>query len=263
MILEADVSSAVATEDHPMNRKLILLAAISALAAAPAIASEAGTRDARANNIGIITGGVIGALVGGPPGAIAGAAFGGITTDRELGRKRSERLEHRVTALGAERDSLRSEHRSQKARIAALNDRVAELEFVAGSRIEAEQLAHGLEIEVGFRTDSAVLPEGSLDALDALAGLLKTVPQLEVRLDGYADPRGDERHNFQLSAARAEAVRDQLVAAGVSADRIHVTAHGAPGTLVPGAEADPDGWALQRRVSIRLESAEGRLAARN
>jgi outer membrane protein OmpA-like peptidoglycan-associated protein len=263
MILKVDVSSALATEDHPMNRKLILLTAILALAAAPAIASEGGTRDTRVNNIGILAGGVIGAVVGGPPGAIAGAAFGGITADRELVRKRSERLEHRVTALSAERDSLRSDHRSQKARIAKLDDRVAELEFVAESRIEAEQLAHGLEIEVGFRTDSAALPEGTHDALDALAGLLQAAPQLEVHLDGYADPRGDEHHNLRLSAARAEAVRDRLVTAGVSPERIRMTAHGAPGLLAPDAEADPDGWALQRRVSIRLESTEARLAVRH
>lgn len=263
MILKADPSSVANTEDQPMKRKLILLTALSALAAAPAIAAEDATRDSRVNNIGILTGGVLGALVGGPPGAIVGAAFGGITTDRELGRKRNEGLEHQLSALSTERDSLRSDHRSQKARIAALDARVAELEFVAESRIEAEQLAQGLEIEVGFRTDSATLPEGAHDALDALAGLLQTVPRLEVQLDGYADPRGDEQHNLRLSAERAEAVRDRLVAAGVSPERIRVRGHGAPGTLAPDATADPDGWALQRRVSIRLDSGEGRLAGRN
>lgn len=246
-----------------MNRKLILLAAVSALAAGPAIASEPDIKANRANNIGIITGGVIGAIVGGPPGAIIGASFGGITTDHHVTHKRSGELEQRVAALSTERDSLRSDHRSQKARIEALNTRVGDLEFEAESRIEAEQLAHGLEIEVGFRTNSAALPEGAYEALDALAGLLQAAPQLEVHLDGYADPRGNQRHNLQLSAARTEAVRDRLVKAGVAQERIRLTAHGAPGQLAPDAQADPDGWALQRRVSIRLESAEGRLAARN
>lgn len=215
-----------------MNRKLIslaVIAVIAALSSTPALADEARHKATRHNNVGIMAGGVLGAIVGGPPGAIAGMAVGGVTVDREQQIRRNARL--------------------------------GELEALADSRVDAELLAQGLELEIGFRTDSASLPDGASDALEALAGLLQAAPGMEVRLDGYADPRGAARHNMQLSAARAAAVRDRLVEAGVAPERIRLTAHGAQGMLAPGASADPDGWALQRRVSIRLESREEQLAA--
>lgn len=246
-----------------MNHKIITLGVIAALAATPVMADEAARQDARITNFGIVAGGVLGAIFGGPPGAIAGMAAGGITADRELKFKRNDELGQRLAALSIERDSLRSDHRSQKARLAELAHRLGEMEALAATRLDAELLAHGLELEVGFRTDSAMLPDGAADTLGALAGLLRAVPGMEVHLDGYADPRGAERHNLQLSAERAGSVRDRLIAAGVSPDRIHLTAHGAPATLTPDAVADPDGWALQRRVSIRLETAEGPRAARS
>ncbi len=246
-----------------MNRKLISLAVIAALASSPALADEAQRKETRNNNIGIIAGGVLGAIVGGPPGAIAGMAIGGVTVDREQKIRRNEELSQGIAVLKGERDSLQSNNRSQKARLADLAQRLGELEALAESRVDAGLLAQGLELEVGFRTDSAGLPDGASDALEALAGLLLAAPQLMVHLDGYADPRGTERHNLELSAARAEAVRDGLVKAGISPERIFLTAHGAPAALAPEASADPDGWALQRRVSIRLENGDGQFAARS
>ena len=245
-----------------MKRKLISLAVIAALASAPALADPDKRQETRFKNIGIVAGGVLGAIVGGPPGAIAGMAVGGITTDRELIQQRKLALEDSVAEFGRERDSLRSDHRSQKARIAELVHRLEEQESLAANRLDAGLLAHSLELEVGFRTDSAALPDGAGEAIDALAGLLQAAPGLEVRLDGYADPRGATAHNLELSAKRAAAVRERLVAAGIAPERIHLSAHGAVEALAPDASADPDGWALQRRVSIRLEAAEGRLAAR-
>lgn len=246
-----------------MNHKLVSLAVIAALTTTPALADEVKRAETRFNNIGIIAGGVLGAIVGGPPGAIAGMAVGGVTADREHKIRRNGELSQSVAALTVERNSLQSHNRSQKARLADVAHRLGELEALAESRVDAGLLAQGLELEVGFRTDSASLPDGASDALGALAGLLHAVPGMEVHLDGYADPRGAERHNLQLSAARAAAVRDRLVEAGVSPERIRLTAHGALETLAPEASADPDGWALQRRVSIRLEHGDGRLASRS
>lgn len=245
-----------------MNRTLISLTVIAALASSPALADEVQRKESRDSNIGIIAGGVLGAIVGGPPGAIAGMAVGGVTVDRDQKIRRNEELSQGIAALTVERDSLQSDNRSQRARLVDLAQRLGELETLVESRVDAGLLAQGLELEVGFRTDSASLPDGASGALEALAGLLQALPGMAVHLDGYADPRGDERHNLQLSAARAEAVRDRLIEAGVAPERIRLTAHGAREKLAPDASADPDGWALQRRVSIRLENDAGQLAAR-
>jgi len=247
-----------------MNRRIITLAAIAALATAPGFAAAADTPEFnnRATGIGLVAGGLFGALLGGPPGAIAGMTFAGIATDREQAARRADALAAQATLLEQERRSLLSERMSLKASVAELGRQLEHERDVAASTIDAASLADGLEFAVGFRTSSA-LPPGEIDAgLEALAMLVGALPSLDVHLDGYADPRGCRTLNRALSQARADAIRDRLIAAGVRAERIHVTAHGAVASSAGEQAADPDGWALQRRVDIRLESREGRLASK-
>ena len=63
-----------------------------------------------------------------------------------------------------------------------------------------------------------------------------------------ADERGDETYNQALSAKRVEHVKALLVANGVPASRINVTAHGES----PTADKTVDSFALQRKVSLTL-----------
>lgn len=210
-------------------------------------------------HIGVVAGGIIGALLGGPPGAIAGAALGGYTGERTHEAGKVETLQANNAALSAERDRLASEGESLQADLAQTRRKLA-LEHEAAAEVaSAAALAHGLEFGVGFRTDSAEPPDLETDGLAALAALVNAVPELEVQLDGYADPRGSEEHNLRLSTERAEAIRRRLVELGVGADRIRVAGHGA---TTSADAADPDAWAFERRVSIRLGLSEDRLAAR-
>lgn len=245
-----------------MKRSIISLAVVAALASAPVHvqAAELDSGSSWGTNIGVVAGGIVGAIVGGPPGAIAGMAIGGVTADQQRGARRVAALEYHAASLEQARISLHSERRSLKAEIGALNRSLDEAREIAAERADAVQLAHGLEFGIGFRSNSAAVPGKDEDGLEALALLLSAVPELEVRLDGYADPRGSAELNQALSEARAKAVRERLVQAGVDPARIHVQGHGAaaPDT----ATADPDSWALQRRVNIRLESREGRVASR-
>jgi outer membrane protein OmpA-like peptidoglycan-associated protein len=240
-----------------MKRILVSIVVAGVLAPA-AVFAEASPADAaaRANGIGALAGGALGGLVAGPPGIIAGIVLGGATSDWRSARHRAAEAEERTAGLELERDGLREEQQDMIARLESLQ-RALGLERAAAE--EAARLAHGLAFSIGFRTNSAEPPEEALESFSALAQLLAAVPSLEVHLDGYADPRGGEALNLELSAARAERISERLVAAGVPQHRIHVSAHGAASA---DGSADPDGWALQRRVGVRLESAEGRLAAR-
>lgn len=248
-----------------MKRSYITIAAVACLATVPVIAAATESadpdHDKRTMGIGMVAAGALGAIVGGPPGAIAGVTLAGITTDRALAVRRAETLEQRTAALEHERLGLRSERMSLKARADELGRMLEQERELATRATDTALLADGLELAVGFRTGSATPPADADEGLAALALLVSAVPSLEVHLDGYADPRGGAALNQELSQARADAIRDRLVEAGVEPERIHVTAHGA---VLDGAEeqaSDPDGWALQRRVSIRLESREGRMAA--
>jgi outer membrane protein OmpA-like peptidoglycan-associated protein len=241
------------------------VAAFAWLATVPvlAAASDDGVpdRERRTMGVSMVAGGALGAIVGGPPGAIAGVALAGITADREVASRRAAELEERTAMLERERVSLLSERVSLKARAEEAVNLLEQERAQVASAADTALLADGLEFAVGFRTNSAVPPEEAFEGLDALAMLVVAVPLLEVQLDGYADPRGSEVLNEELSLARAAAIRDRLIGAGVDPERIRITAHGA---IVDGTAElafDPDGWALQRRVSIRLENREGRLAA--
>jgi len=56
-------------------------------------------------------------------------------------------------------------------------------------------------------------------------------------LEGRADHSGSDRHNMELAAARADAVRRVIVAAGAPLDRIVVGVYGERAPL-PGDAAD-------------------------
>jgi outer membrane protein OmpA-like peptidoglycan-associated protein len=245
-----------------MKHGMVVITIVASLATAPALASVDGPSEAekRRLGIGVIATGVAGALLAGPPGAMAGLALGGIGVEHHLVSKRATALEAHGSDLELQRQSLLSERKSMQARLAELDRLLAhERELSAGSADDAARLAVGLEFAVSFRTGSAIPPAGADEGLAALARLVAAVPSLALHLDGYADPRGSDTFNEQLSLGRAEAIRDRLIEAGVAPERIHVSAHGAVGEQADAA--DLDGWALQRRVSIRIEQHEGRLAA--
>lgn len=247
-----------------MNKLAIAGAASLMFAAGPVLAEsrpDTGNVPASAH-IGVVAGGIIGALLGGPPGAIAGAALGGYTGERTHEAGRVPALHARNAELTLERDGLASQRERLQADLAETRRSLALEREAAAESANAAALARGLEFGVGFRTDSAEPPELETDGLAALAALVNAVPELVVHLDGYADPRGSNAHNLKLSIDRAEAIRSRLVALGVDGGRIHAAGHGALAPpAAPGAD-DPDAWAFERRVSIRLGLDEDRLAAR-
>lgn len=248
-----------------MKQKIvaIVITGVFVAASVPALAesNEVPERSYRAMGAATVIGGALGAAFGGPPGAILGAALGGVATDWQQHAHRAGALEEAGSALSAERDRLRVDQSSLQAHIRELQHALAQEHAVSAATPDAAMLAEGLEYNVGFRTNSATPPESVQAGLTALAQLVGAIPSLAIRLDGHADPRGSDKLNAELSMARAQAIRDRLIEAGVSPDRIHVDAHGASRT--DGQQAsDPDGWALQRRVSIRLERASGRMVAK-
>ena len=58
------------------------------------------------------------------------------------------------------------------------------------------------------------------ESLDGVSAYLKSHDGARAAISGYHDPSGDAKHNMELSKKRAFAVRDALVAAGISADRL-------------------------------------------
>jgi len=104
--------------------------------------------------------------------------------------------------------------------------------------------------------DRTIRPEFLLE-LNETVRILNDNPTLSVLIEGYADAVGSESFNLRLSRARAEAVRDYLVASGIAADRLRVVGRGEIEPLAPNARDDgsdnPEGRAVNRRVELSVE----------
>lgn len=97
---------------------------------------------------------------------------------------------------------------------------------------------------VNFDLDKATLRPESYLQLHQIIAELKRKPALKVEVRGYTDSSGNEAHNLQLSKARAKAVADYLVSAGINKSRV---THGGYGSADPLPVTDA---ALNRRVEF-------------
>ena len=214
------------------------IATVSLLAAGPGAAAQ---RSAKNETIGVGSGAVIGAVAGGPVGFIIGAA---------VGAKLGETIDRKNESIHGLQASVDDSH----ATIAMLERRS---DLLGGEIERLQQLSRpelislmqaGIEMDLLFRTDEAVLADATRDRLAQLAGTLAGMNDIRIQLDGFADERGAADYNQSLSDRRVRFIRDQFVAAGVAPERINATAHGES----PAEDATPDNYALERRVSIRL-----------
>jgi outer membrane protein OmpA-like peptidoglycan-associated protein len=104
-----------------------------------------------------------------------------------------------------------------------------------------------------FNTGSRSPNTDSSSRLDRFAGAVANNRDAHVTVNGYTDNAGNAASNVQLSQARADAVKDELVNKGISADRISAKGYGEEN---PAADnGTTQGRGLNRRVSI---VAEGR-----
>ncbi len=220
-----------------MRNKIILTGLIAVLAAAPAFAESASKEE----SIGVSAGAVIGAIAGGPVGLVVGAA---------LGAKLGEEFFQRDTEI----DQLSASLQGSQSRVNELERDVVALggdlqRMQQESRPELLSLLQaGIEMDLLFRTDEDVLSATTGSRLQQLAASLATMPGVFVRLDGFADERGNAAYNQKLSARRAEHVMHVLLANGVPAARISIRAHGES----PAADNNVDSFAFERKVSLTL-----------
>ena len=79
---------------------------------------------------------------------------------------------------------------------------------------------------IRFKTNSSVLDASSYPILKKINDLLKKQKKLNLEVHGYTDSRGSADKNLKLSLARAQQIRDYLVAQGISPDRLTIFGHG-------------------------------------
>jgi outer membrane protein OmpA-like peptidoglycan-associated protein len=211
--------------------------------------------------IGFVTGGVIGAFAAGPVGAVVGAGLGTWLGNRVHRAKDATKAEATVAALQTDESQLQTEKsvllNEKKALIetnrsltAQLDDLTHKVEAAQNARADSSEVLDGLQGDVLFRTGSAEITPEIAHQIQVLALAVAKSPELKVRVDGYADPRGTVDTNLKLSEDRANAVRDLFLAAGIAGEALEVNAYGKSQSVA----ADSDGYALERRVRLTVQT---------
>src|SRR6185437_16182944 len=132
---------------------------------------------------------------------------------------------------------------------------LTQLQQALGNIAETHRTAMGLVMtldskSIRFDFDKANIKPEYRDILNRIAGIMMTLNGYTVAVYGYTDDIGTQAYNLQLSQRRAEAVRDFLVQAGISATLMSTKGFGKSDTRVPGDSEQAR--AANRRVEIAI-----------
>ncbi|MCC6746599.1 MAG: OmpA family protein [Deltaproteobacteria bacterium] len=119
------------------------------------------------------------------------------------------------------------------------------------SQVKLTKSAIVITKNVHFATGTANLMPDSQQLLDEVAEVMQGNPKIrKVEVGGHTDNRGAPKGNEQLSQARADAVRDYLLKAGVAADRLTAKGYGPHQPKAP--NITPRNRATNRRVEFKI-----------
>ncbi|HKQ29374.1 MAG TPA: OmpA family protein, partial [Burkholderiales bacterium] len=105
-----------------------------------------------------------------------------------------------------------------------------------------------LSNELLFDSGEAKLKSGAHKALESLAQFMRKEPEREVAIEGFTDATGASEVNRRLSAERADALKQALVARGVEPHRIDARGYGPAFPIASNETAV--GRQLNRRVEV-------------
>ena len=218
--------------------------------------------------LGFVSGAVIGAFAAGPIGAVVGAGLGTWLGNRVHRASEAKKAEAQVAVLESDKSALQTEKSAlltEKTQLAETNqslsakldDMSQKIKTAQSAKDDASEVLDGLQGDVLFRTGSAEITPDIAHQIQVLAQAVTKSPELKIRVDGYADPRGTIDTNLKLSQDRANAVRDLLLASGVGEETLEVNAYGKSQSTAE----DNDGYALERRVRLTLKMESGAAVA--
>jgi peptidoglycan-associated lipoprotein len=117
-----------------------------------------------------------------------------------------------------------------------------------------EDLAVSVGDRVFFDYDSVVLNPEATGVLDQQAAWLQQYPDVIVTIEGHADERGTGEYNLALGDRRANAVKNYLLALGVSPARLLTISYGEERPADPGH--DDVAWSQNRRAVTTVAATQ-------
>lgn len=204
-----------------MKKILIVLSTLAMLLTG---CSSENKRTYAGAGIGAAAGAGLGALLGKGKGAAIGAVVGG--------------------ALGGYVG-----HRMDK--------QAKELEKIAETKRTEQGLVTKLKSDILFDTGKADLKPEAQNNLKQMAEIMKKYPENILTVKGYTDNTGSKDVNENLSAKRAAAVKQTLVAAGMPESTIGTMGMGPQNPIADNTKAD--GRKQNRRVEIEVTVDESKV----
>ena len=120
----------------------------------------------------------------------------------------------------------------------------------AGCLPAAVQKFSGSIKGITFDAGKATIRKASNKTLDAAVAVLQQYPSLRVEVQGHTDDQGPDDKNMELSQARANSVKDYLVAKGVAAERVDAKGYGE--TAPKADNKTGKGRAENRRIEFKI-----------
>jgi outer membrane protein OmpA-like peptidoglycan-associated protein len=104
--------------------------------------------------------------------------------------------------------------------------------------------------QVHFATNKHEILSDSFPLMDQVAQVLRDYPKIQVRIEGHTDSVADDDFNMKLSQRRADACREYLMKAGITAERL--TAVGFGETMPIASNTTEKGRSANRRVEFNI-----------
>ncbi|HEU5191020.1 MAG TPA: OmpA family protein [Methylomirabilota bacterium] len=168
-------------------------------------------------------------------------------------QKQIQGLEGKVGEVGTVAADAKKQAQSASE---AVRDTDSKLEALSTRVANRNKFAMVETKTVYFDFNKADLKDEGINELEDVAKALKADVNAVVELQGFADARGTDRYNYQLTRERVDAVARYLVMrGGIDVRRIHSVGMGKV-VLAAGERANNDTYAKARRVDIRLLSPQ-------
>jgi outer membrane protein OmpA-like peptidoglycan-associated protein len=108
--------------------------------------------------------------------------------------------------------------------------------------------------KIKFGSSSSKIDGKHFDFLGRIKEALDMYPSRNIVIEGHTDSSGDAKKNRKLSLARAEAVQEFLIAAGMNAERIKALGYGEVKPIA--TNMYKKGRAMNRRIDIVIQAPQ-------
>ncbi|PAJ73091.1 hypothetical protein CJF42_17780 [Pseudoalteromonas sp. NBT06-2] len=241
-----------------MKKSIITTALVLALCATSSSSQAASIKKnamQKEEAIGLGTGALIGGVVGGPIGAFIGAFTGTLIGKIEVSKDELAQQDKQISSQKTQLVAMQYKTKNYQALVAQteqLETQLEDIEF-AKSQLQKQRINNLMAMTVQFRTGSAKIESHFAKQLTELAQVMKTNPDIQIDLNGFADQRGEAHFNLKLSKARVAQVQQFLIKQGVEHTRLNSHAFGESQAVAK--KTDYEGDFFDRRVTVKARNA--------